>query len=122
MRLRTVALKPPIQVMGSTFLQRSVLVMTNSPGHGGHPVFAPYRLPAHNRMPRTYLALRGRGYTDIDCQPPGGHGLPWGEEGLSPYRSEFLKVAKGRVRNHLKNLGETSAPAEKGTVQKAGSG
>lgn len=76
-------------------------------------------------MPGTYLALRGQGCTDIDCQPPGGHGLPWGwggEERLSPYRSKFLKVAKGKVRNLLKNLGETSAPAEKGTVQKAGRG
>lgn len=47
----------------------------------------------------------------------------WGwEEGLALYGSEFLKVAKGRMRNLLKNLGETSAPAEKGTVQKAGRG
>lgn len=86
------------------FLQRSVLLMTNvafvtlsdvglpdSPGHAGHPVFAPNHLPAHNRMPGTHLALRGRDCTDIDCQPPGGHELPWGGGGGMGRRGRSLK-------------------------------
>lgn len=55
---------------------------------------------------------------------PGGHGLPWvWEKGRdwSLYRSQTLKVAKGRVRS-LKKFGEASALAEKGATEKAWKG